>query len=104
MSRFQQGSLLKMKRKGCPDVWVFRWYENATGTRTYKKRIVGSAAEMPTRKDAEKAVLSLRININAEIKTPERVCDLITHYRQRELTEERKAFATIENHLVLSRL
>ena len=103
MSRFQQGSLLKMKRKGCPDVWVFRWYENATGTRTYKKRIIGSVVEMPTRRDAEKAVLSLRININAEISTPQRVCDLITHYRQRELTEERKAFATIENHLVLSR-
>lgn len=103
MSRFQQGSLLKMKRKGCPDVWVFRWYDNATGTRTYKKRTVGSVAEMPTRRDAEKAVLSLRININAEVRTPDRVCDLITHYRQHELTEERKAFATIENHLVLSR-
>lgn len=104
MSRFQQGSLLKMKRKGSPDVWVFRWYENATGERTYKKRTIGSVAEMPTRRDAEKAVLSLRININAEVRTPERVCDLITHYRQRELTEERKSFATIENHLVLSRL
>ena len=103
MSRFQQGSLLKMKRKGCPDVWVFRWYESATGERTYKKRIIGSEAEMPTRRDAEKAVLSLRININAEVRTPERVCDLITHYRQRELTEQRKSFATIENHLVLSR-
>ncbi len=104
MSRFQQGSLLKMKRKGSPDVWVFRWYENTTGERTYKKRTIGSVDEMPTRRDAEKAVLSLRININSEIRTPERVCDLITHYRQRELTEERKAFATIENHLVLSRL
>ena len=104
MSRFQQGSLLKMKRKGCPDVWVFRWYENTIGERIYKKRTIGSVAEMPTRWDAEKAVLSLRININAEIRTPERVCDLITHYRQRELTKERKAFATIENHLVLSRL
>ncbi len=103
MSRFQQGSLLKMKRKGCPDVWVFRWYESAAGERTYKKRIIGSEAEMPTRRDAEKAVLSLRININAEVRTPKRVCDLITHYRQRELTEERKSFATIENHLVLSR-
>jgi integrase len=104
MSRFQQGSLLKMKRKGCPDVWVFRWYENATGTRTYKKRTIGSVVELPTRRDAEKAVVSLRININAEVSTPQRVCDLITHYRQHELTPERKAFATIENHLVQSRL
>ncbi len=104
MSRFQQGSLLKMKRKGCPDVWVFRWYENATGKRTYKKRTIGSVVELPTRRDAEKAVVSLRININAEVSTPQRVCDLITHYRQHELTPERKAFATIENHLVQSRL
>jgi len=104
MSRFQQGSLLKMKRKGCPDVWVFRWYENATGKRTYKKRTIGSVVELPTRRDAEKAVVSLRININAEVSTPQRVCDLITHYRQHELTPERKAFATIENHLVQTRL
>jgi integrase len=93
-----------MKRKGCPDVWVFRWYDSATGKRTYKKRTIGSVAELPARRDAEKAVVSLRININAEVSTPQRVCDLITHYRQHELTPERKAFATIENHLVQSRL
>ena len=104
MSRFQQGSLSKMRRKSSPDVWVFRWYENATGARTYKKRTIGSVVELPTRRDAEKAVASLRININAEVGTPQRVCDLITHYRRHELTPERKAFATIENHLVQCRL
>ncbi len=81
MSRFQQGSLSKMKRKGCPDVWVFRWYDNAAGTRTYKKRTVGSVVEMPARRDAGKAVASLRTNINAETRTPERASDLMTHYR-----------------------
>jgi len=35
---------------------------------------------LPTRRDAEKAVVSLRININAEISAPQRVCDLITHF------------------------
>ena len=93
-----------MKRKGCPDVWVFRWYENATGKRVYKKRTIGSVAELPTRRDAEKAVVSFRININSEVSAPQRVCDLITHYRQHELTPERKAYATIENHLVQCRL
>jgi hypothetical protein len=67
MSRFQQGSLLKIKRKGCPDVWVFRWHENATGKRVYKMRTIGSVAELPTRRDAEKAVVSFRININYEV-------------------------------------
>jgi site-specific recombinase XerD len=93
-----------MKRKGCPDVWVFRWYENATGKRVYKKRTIGSVVELPTRRDAEKAVVSFRININSEVSAPQRVCDLITHYRQHELTPERKAYATIENHLVQCRL
>jgi|GEM_PF-4188490 hypothetical protein len=36
-----------MKRKGCPDVWGFRWYENTTGTRVYKKRTIGSVVELP---------------------------------------------------------
>ena len=43
MSRFQQGSLLKQKRKSGPDVWVFRWYDETNGTRTYKKRILGNS-------------------------------------------------------------
>jgi len=89
-----------MKRKGCPDVWGFRWYENATGKRVYKKRTIGSVVEL----DAEKATVSLRININSEVSAPQRVCDLIAHYRQHELTPERKAYAIIENHLVQCRL
>ena len=30
MSRFQQGSLLKLKRKNGP-LWVFRWYDEPSG-------------------------------------------------------------------------
>jgi hypothetical protein len=37
MSRFQQGSFLKQKRKSGPDVWVFRWYDETSGKRTYKE-------------------------------------------------------------------
>ncbi len=48
MSRLQQGSLLKLKRKSGPDVWVFRWYEETDGTRTYRKRILGSVIAIPT--------------------------------------------------------
>jgi len=42
VSRFQQGSLFRLERRSCPDVWVFRWYENISGKRTYKKRISGA--------------------------------------------------------------
>jgi hypothetical protein len=98
MSRFQQGSLFKLKRKSVPDVWVFRWYEIALGKRTYKKQIMGNVTKLRSRREAEKIVIALRSSINAEVGTPKTVCDLAAHYRLHELTRERKAFSTIENH------
>ena len=101
MSKFQQGSLFRLERRSCPDVWVFRWYENISGKRTYKKRIIGSTVDLRNRRDAEKAVTSLRSSINADVGTPKSIGDLAAHYRLHELTKERKAFSTIENHRVL---
>jgi integrase len=95
MNRLQQGSLLRLKRKGGPDVWVFRWYEETDGTRTYRKRTIGTVVRFPHRRDAEGFVESLRSNINSEIKSPETVNELIIHYRNHELTADRKAYATI---------
>jgi integrase len=97
MSRLQEGSLLRLKRKTGPDTWVFRWYDESNGTRRYRKTVVGTVDRLRTRHDAETAVLSLRRNINAEHRPPETVSELISHYRQHELTPERKAFATIES-------
>lgn len=97
MSRFQQGSLLKQKRKSGPDVWVFRWYDETNGTRTYKKRILGKVTDMPLRRDAEKAVTDFRANINVEVRVPQTVSELAAHYRKHELTADKKAFATIES-------
>lgn len=95
MSRFQQGSLLKLKRKSGPDVWVFRWYDETNGTRTYRTRTLGTVRDLPSRKDAERAVAEFRANINVEVRVPVTVSELIAHYRNHELTEDRKAFATI---------
>jgi len=39
--RYQRGSLTIMKRKSQPDAWVFRYYAEEGGRRTYKKKIVG---------------------------------------------------------------
>lgn len=107
MSRFQQGSLLKLKRKNGPDVWVFRWYDETGDKRTYKKRTLGTVIELPQRRDAEKAVADFRANINVDVRVPITVSELVAHYRQYELTAQRKAFATIEstslyltNHIV----
>ncbi len=101
MDRFQQGSLFKLERKSCADVWVFRWYDNTSGKRRYKKKIIGSVAQLRNRREAEKAVVALRSSINADIGTPQNICDLAAHYRAHELTQERKAFSTIDNHRLL---
>jgi integrase len=95
MSRFQQGSLLKQKRKSGPDVWVFRWYDETSGKRTYKKRNLGTVKDLPSRRDAEQAVADFRANINVEVRVPITVSELIAHYRKHELAEDKKAFATI---------
>ena len=107
MSRFQQGSLLRLKRKNGPDIWVFRWYDEFGGTRRYRKRTIGTVIELPKRGDAEKAVADFRANINAEVRVPMTVAELVVHYRLHELTPDRKAFATIhgisqylKNHIV----
>jgi hypothetical protein len=97
MSRFQEGSLLRLKRKTGSDAWVFRWYEEINGERKYRKSVIGKVDKLPTRHAAEDAILSLRCNINLEQRAPETVSELITHYRKHELVPERKAFATIES-------
>ena len=101
MSRFQQGSLFKVERKRVPDVWVFRWYENTSGKWTYKKQIIGNVTKLRNRREAEKIAIALRSSINAEVGMPKSVRDLAAHYRLHELTRERKAFSTIENHRLL---
>jgi len=98
-SRFQRGSLLREKRKGSADVWVFRFYEEKEGKKKYRRQIVGTITELPTKRDAEKAVATLRSNINSEIRVPQTVAELIVHYGKHELG--RKAFASQENHRVL---
>ncbi len=100
-NRFQRGSLLREPRKGKPDVWVFRFYEYTNGKRQYRRQIIGTVSELPLKRDAEKAVATLRANINSVIRVPQTVAELIVHYREHELG--RKAFASQENHLVLTK-
>jgi integrase len=106
MSRLQQGSLLKMKRKSGPDVWVLRWYDETGATRIYRKRTLGNVIRYPHLRDAEKAADALRNTINAEFIVPETVAELVTHYRSHELTEDKKAYATVEanTHYLANRI
>ena len=68
----------------------------STGHAHIGKRTIGTVVRFPHRRDAEKIVNSLRNNINVEFKVPKTVAELITHYREQELTREKKAYATIE--------
>jgi integrase len=95
-SRFQHGSLTLVKNKTAPATWYFRFYEEREGRRVYRKQRIGTVKDFPHRRDAEKAVLSLRAKINCEVRSPETVDALITHYLKHELTSERKSFSTVE--------
>jgi hypothetical protein len=97
MNRFQQGSLFRTKRKGCSDVWFFRWYDYSSGKRTYRKQIIGSVGQIRSKREAERAIVALRSPINIDIGTPHTICDLAAHYRTHELTQEKKSFSTIDN-------
>lgn len=97
-NRFQNGSLTLVKNKRTDDSWFFRYYEDVDGKRVHRNLRIGSVRELPRRRDAEKAVLSLRSTINSGIRAPQTVSELVAHYRKHELTLERKAFATVEAH------
>ncbi len=95
--RYQRGSLSLLKRKSQPDTWVFRYYAEEAGHRVYKKRIVGTVIEFPKRKDAEKAVVQLRVNVNdGAAFAPYNLEQLIAHYRKVELPL--KAHSTAEGY------
>jgi integrase len=96
--RFQHGSLIRVKNKTTDDTWFLRFYEDEGGKRVYRKRRVGSVRQFPRKAEAEKAVLALRAKINSEVRLPETVNELLTHYKNHELTIERKAFSTVEGH------
>ena len=89
---------MRVKNKTAPDTWFFRYYEDREGRRVHRNLKIGTVQDYPLRRDAEKAVLSLRANINSGVRTPETVLDLVAHYSQHELTSERKAHATLENY------
>ena len=84
--RYQKGSLMLQKRKSQPDIWVFRYYADQNGHRAYKRKIVGTVLQFPKRKDAEKAIAQLRVNINdgAEF-APMNIEQLVAHYKNVEL-------------------
>jgi integrase len=85
--RFQNGSLTLVKNKTAPSTWYFRFYEERNGQRSYRRQRIGTIKELPTRRDAERAILALRVNVNSAVRTPETVSELISHYKKHELED-----------------
>ncbi len=95
--RYQRGSLRLRKRKSLPDVWEFRHYEEVGNKTIYKRQLVGPVTQFPTRKDAEKAVAQLRVDINEGAEhAPMNLEQLTAHYLQVELPS--KAYSTQEGY------
>lgn len=106
-TRYQQGSIRRLKRKHGPDVWVFRWRNiHADGSRKESTRVIGTVLEYRTKSAAEKAAEAFRININNA--TPRQSIlgmtfgELVDHYSAKELqvnqeeARKPKAYSTIE--------
>jgi hypothetical protein len=95
--RYQRSSLKIMKRKSQPDAWVFRYYAEEGGRRVYKKKIVGRVIAFPKRKDAEKAVMQLRVDVNEGAAfAPMNLEQLAAHYQIVEIPL--KAHSTAEGY------
>jgi integrase len=106
-TRYQQGSIRRVKRKKAPDVWVFRWLETkADGSRKENNRVIGTILDYRTKAAAERAAEALRSNINSAAPRPSVLGmtfrELAEHYIARELdvdqTEARspKSHSTVE--------
>ena len=92
-TRYQKGSLQRVKRQKGPDAWIFRWYEiQGDGATRYRKTVVGNVGQYPTESAAQRAVAALRITINeitpqAELQRTS-VETLVSHYLTTELPED----------------
>jgi integrase len=103
-SRFQQGSLQLVERAGGRKAWEYRWYEvQLDGSRRRRNLVLGTLEQYPNETAAQKAVVALRVDINAESPrmnlAPMSIQMLVDHYRQKELGEDSsKTYATCRTY------
>ena len=65
-TRYQEGSIERVKRAKGPDVWVYRWRElDEDDRRIQRKKVIGDVDCYPTKASAKKAVNNFRAEINA---------------------------------------
>jgi integrase len=105
-TRYQQGTLDRVKRKEGPDCWIFRWREtDDNGKRVRRNKVVGTVEDYPTETKALIAAEALRLTINTEqtgtSQQPVSVGALVKHFKELELgpikvedEEEGRAYST----------
>lgn len=110
--RYQNGSLVKVKRATGPKVWVYRWREiNDEGRRVQRKAVIGTVEKYKTDRDAWKAVESRRLQVNADVPVtrPDEVltfAQLWGHCQEHELSsiEADRSQTTIQLYLDNARM
>ena len=66
-TRYQQGTVDRIKRAKGPDVWIFRWREMKEGKRCQRKRVIGTVDQYKSKGAAQKAVENFRAEVNCEL-------------------------------------
>jgi integrase len=97
-TRYQQGSLTIEERKNGPAVWVYRWRQQTTkGEWVRRKQTLGTTQELKNRTAAEKAISSLRVDINALTSATApvmSVLEVVEHFRLVELPNGNRTHRT----------
>lgn len=99
-SRYQEGSIERVKRAKDPDVWVYRWRElQPNGTRVQRKKTIGSVEEFRSKSDVQREVENLRSQINSREQKVGKitVADAWGHFQEHEL-EINRSPTTIANY------
>src|SRR5579875_3169163 len=64
-TRFQEGSVERVKRAKGPDVWVYRYRQSADDRRVHRSRVLGTVKRIKSKADARRAAEDLRAEINS---------------------------------------
>jgi len=102
-TRYQQGSVRRVKRGNGPHIWVFRWQStHSDGSRKKNNRVIGTVLEYRTKAAAQRAAETLRLSINST--TPRSSImgmtfgDLAKHYIATELDVDQEHAKTPKSH------
>jgi integrase len=64
-TRYQQGSVERVKRAKGPDVWVYRYRQTIDGKRLHRSRVLGTVKELKSKAEAKRTAENLRAEVNA---------------------------------------